>query len=269
MVQSKIVVIEDLCETTEIENVHAVKEKAERLSLQLKLPLIRANSPATENYEIAIFVSAHGLALRMLGHNAPGSVTVDFDSPALNYRIKDAVRGQAIAKAVGFQPGINLTVVDATAGFGKDSFLLAYLGCKVTLVERNVIVHALLLDGIERASQSEDARIKKAVSQMDLIYNDFRNFADSAYGVDIVYLDPMFPKRRKSARVKKDMYLLQKLLSNELTVTDENSLLIPALALAGKRVVVKRPKHSLCLAGKSPTFELSGKSSRYDVYMTG
>lgn len=265
MDDTKAIIIENCPEPLSQLKQRELRTRAEYLSSHLQLPVIKTGS---ENYEFALLVSSQGLSLKMSGRLAPGPVVVDFSSPTFSYRVKDAVNGQAIAKAIGFKRGISLTVLDATAGFGKDAFLLASLGCQVILVERDAIVHALLEDGIRRASLGEDTDIQSIVSRMSLIFGDFKHTPKSDKGIDVVYLDPMFPKRHKTARVKKDMYVLQRLLSSQPKVPDEDSLLFPALDLAGKRVVVKRPKHSACLAGKHPTFVLRGRSSRYDVYIT-
>jgi len=266
--QSKIVVIAYFPDPLEPSEQREITERAVALSSRLEVALIQSQFPDVENYEFALLVSNNGLSLKMFGNHAPGPVSVDFTSPAINYRIKNLVRGQAIAKAVGVKPGVNLSVLDATAGFGKDAFLLASLGCHINLVEREVVVHALLEDGIQRAKESGDSGVQAIISRMNLIFDDFEEIAHSISATDIVYLDPMFPKRSKSALVKKDMFVLQKMLFSSIKAPDEDSLLAPALALAEKRVVVKRAKHSAYLAGKKPSFELSGRSSRYDVYIT-
>ncbi len=36
--------------------------------------------------------------------------------------------------------------------------------------------------------------------------------------------------------------------------------------LAGKRVVVKRPRKAPVISGPAPSYSLEGKSSRYDIY---
>ncbi|WP_445775347.1 class I SAM-dependent methyltransferase, partial [Shewanella sp.] len=64
-------------------------------------------------------------------------INVDFVSGAVAHRRKfGGGRGQSIAKAVGLKQGVTPTVVDGTAGLGRDAFVLASLGCKVIMVER-------------------------------------------------------------------------------------------------------------------------------------
>ena len=83
--------------------------------------------------------------------------------------------------------------------------------------------------------------------------------------VDVVYLDPMFPERRKSAQVKKELQMLQMLATCE---PSPEHLLTAALATAAKRVVVKRPRRAPCFTTRSPSHSLSGKTIRFDVYIT-
>jgi len=82
--------------------------------------------------------------------------------------------------------------------------------------------------------------------------------------VDVVYLDPMFPPRDKSALVKKEMRAFHDVVGSD---DDADALLAPALKLAQKRVVVKRPGYAGFLAGVAPTMAVTGKNNRFDVYI--
>ncbi len=79
----------------------------------------------------------------------------------------------------------------------------------------------------------------------------------------VIYLDPMFPHRDKSALVKKEMRVFRPLVGDDL---DAPALLEAALALATHRVVVKRPRKAPIIDGPKPSHGLEGKSSRYDIY---
>jgi 16S rRNA (guanine1516-N2)-methyltransferase len=193
----------------------------------------------------------------------PLSVSVDFSDPKLNYRTKSAVKQQNIVKAIGAKGALRPTVLDGTAGLGKDAFLLASLGCEVLLLERSKIVHALLQDGLSRARNS-NVELAAITGRMELLYTDFMKFTASEREFDVVYLDPMFPERKKSAKVKKDMALLQQLLGHE---SDNAKLLEHARKLAKKRVVVKRAKLSPHISSEKPDIEFKGSSSRFDVYL--
>lgn len=234
-------------------------EAARRWAERLGLPLA-----ADDEAEFAVQVGEEGLQVLQLGPDSPGPVRVDFVEGASAHRRKfGGGSGQMIAKAVGVQPGIRPRVLDATAGLGRDGFVLASLGCEVTLVERQPLIAALLEDGLERAGRDPD--VAPIAARMRLLGG---NSADLMRAWDgeapqVVYLDPMFPHRDKSALVKKEMRLFRPLVGDDL---DAPALLQAALALASHRVVVKRPRKAPIIEGPKPGYSLEGKSSRYDIY---
>ena len=196
-------------------------------------------------------------------------ISVDFVSGAVAHRRKfGGGRGQSIAKAVGLKQGVTPTVVDGTAGLGRDAFVLASLGCKVIMVERHPVVAALLEDGLRRAY--EDAEIGEWMRDLMSLFHgsSISALADAAQSsgteIDVVYLDPMYPHREKSALVKKEMRVFQTLVGADL---DADGLLAPAIALATKRVVVKRPDYAEDLDGVKPSMVLAQKKNRFDVYV--
>jgi 16S rRNA (guanine1516-N2)-methyltransferase len=202
-------------------------------------------------------------------------ISVDFVSGAVAHRRKfGGGRGQSIAKAVGLKQGVTPTVVDGTAGLGRDAFVLASLGCKVIMVERNPVVAALLEDGLRRAY--EDAEIGQWMQELMSLFHGSSlnalfdavktstNVSTIANEVDVVYLDPMYPHREKSALVKKEMRVFQTLVGADL---DADGLLAPAMALATKRVVVKRPDYAEDLDGVKPSMVIATKKNRFDVYV--
>ncbi|WP_236596637.1 class I SAM-dependent methyltransferase [Pseudoalteromonas sp. GCY] len=207
------------------------------------------------------------LGLQLFKKNEPklGAIRVDFVTGAVAHRRKfGGGKGQAIAKAVGLNKGAVPTVLDATAGLGRDAFVLASMGCKVVLHERNPVVAALLYDGLQRAYQ--DAEIGEWVqSTMRLEFGSSHDLLEQAgWRPDVVYLDPMFPHREKSAQVKKEMRVFQDLVGNDL---DADALLPFALQLATKRVVVKRPDYAGFLNDKTPSMQIKTKKNRFDVYV--
>ena len=239
-------------------------EQEAALSRTLGLPLLAANKLQASAVDYYLRFDPEGLSLYSNEPGAPGAVRVDFSDAGLNYRARDSIKHQNIVKAIGLRGSNIPNVLDATAGLAKDAYLLASLGCKVQMLERSGIVHALLADGINRGLQAE-AKTAEIVRNMQLRNVDFFAVACHLPPVDVVYLDPMFQIRSKSARAKKEMYLLQRLLG---TSGDISKMLELALSLACRRVVVKRAKMSPCLAGRSPDIEFKGSSSRYDVYLT-
>lgn len=196
-------------------------------------------------------------------------INVDFVSGAVAHRRKfGGGRGQSIAKAVGLKQGVTPTVVDGTAGLGRDAFVLASLGCKVIMVERHPVVAALLEDGLRRAY--EDAEIGEWMRDLMSLFHgsSISALADAAKSsgteIDVVYLDPMYPHREKSALVKKEMRVFQTLVGADL---DADGLLTPAMTLATKRVVVKRPDYAEDLDGVKPSMVIATKKNRFDVYV--
>ena len=226
---------------------------AERLGLQ-----------AQADADFALQLGAEGLQFVELGPQAPGAVRVDFVEGAVAHRrLFGGGTGQMIAKAVGVQSGVRPQVLDATAGLGRDAFVLASLGCAMTLIERQPLIAALLEDGLARARQSVE--VAPIAAQMRLLQGNaielLSAWTDEA--PQVIYLDPMFPHRDKSALVKKEMRLFRPLVGDDL---DAPALLAAALALASHRVVVKRPRKAPCIEGAKPSYVLEGKSSRYDIY---
>ena len=155
-------------------------------------------------------------------------------------------------------------VFDATAGLGEDSFLLAAAGCEVTLCEANPVICALLCDGLARAALDE--RLAPIVARTHPLWADSVSMLQRLAGSvgeapDVVYLDPMFPARQKSAAVKKKFQLLHRL---ESPCANEEDLMRAALGVHPRKVVVKRPPKAPWLAGVKPSHSVEGKAVRYD-----
>ena len=204
-------------------------------------------------------------ALVLLNSRLPkqGAILVDFASGASSYRRQHGGgKTEAIAKAVGLNKKRDLRILDATAGLGRDAFVLASLGASVTLVERNPAVAALLADGLRRAAS--EPTLSDTASRMQLLHCSAHNALSQKKQTDVVFLDPMFPPREKSAQVKKEMRAFHDVVGCD---DDADSLLAPALELAEKRVVVKRPGYADFLAGQAPTISVTGKNNRFDVYI--
>jgi 16S rRNA (guanine1516-N2)-methyltransferase len=173
-------------------------------------------------------------------------------------------RGEAVAKAVGIKGSYVPNVVDATAGLGRDAFVLASLGCQVRMLERNPVVAALLEDGLQRGYQ--DAEIGPWLRErMTLLHaSSLTALSDLDPRPEVVYLDPMYPHKQKSALVKKEMRVFQSLVGSD---DDADGLLEPARRLATKRVVVKRPDYAPPLADVPAHAATTTKNHRFDIYM--
>lgn len=175
-------------------------------------------------------------------------------------RIKK-LQHETLVKAVKIK-GIerSLSVIDATAGLGEDSIILAASGCNVRMYEYNPVIADLLEDALARAM--EDPELSGIASRMTLVKGDsIESLKNLDEAPDVVLLDPMFPARQKSALVKKKFQLLQQL---EVPCNDEKELLDAALAAKPFKVVIKRPAKGPYLAGVKPSYSIQGKAIRYD-----
>jgi 16S rRNA (guanine1516-N2)-methyltransferase len=239
-------------------------DRALNLSRKLSIPLVQSIS---EKYDFLLLYSAEGLALTQTGRKGFKPVMVSFTSKTMTYRMKHGGgRGQSLAKAVGLKKGWMPTVIDATAGLGRDGFILASLGCHVHMLERSPILAALIEDALQRAEKSEQiAEIIK--TRLRLSHADSRDFIQKLQPVsypDVIYLDPMYPERTKSSLVKKEMRLLRELAGDD---EDAVELLKIALGHVKNRVVVKRPRLAPTLGSMAPSHQITGKTSRFDVYL--
>ncbi len=234
--------------------------------LAQRYALTRLARPPASGYYLCL--GAEGLELRLAGEHTHGPVRVDFTAGAMAHRRRfGGGRSQALARAVGLKPGYNPIVWDATAGLGRDGFVLASLGCRVTLCERSPILAALLDDGLQRASL--DSELAQWVeTRLSLVHDDAAAALaglSAAQRPDVVYLDPMYPPGKSKVLVKKEMRALQQLLGED---ADSAGLLDAALASARRRVVVKRPQRAGTLDKRRPTASVASKKTRYDLYVT-
>jgi 16S rRNA (guanine1516-N2)-methyltransferase len=242
----------------------ALRQQGRSLVDRFDLELIR-ESPADAYY---LCLDARGLQLRHSGPKAPGPILIDFAAGALAHRRRfGGGRGQPLARAAGLKPGFNPTVWDATAGLGRDGFVLASLGCRVTLCERSAILVALLQDALQRASL--DADIGGWIGdRLQLVHGDscamLQQLAEPQQA-EVIYLDPMYPPGKARVLAKKDIRALQELLGPD---RDSGILLEAALRHARRRVVVKRPRRAGWLGDRKPDTCIDSKKTRYDIYVT-
>jgi len=239
--------------------IYHTTPQAIALSLQLKLPLVESMN---NTYEYVLEEVEDRLQLHCNKEKNFKPIYVDFVQGKAQYR-RLSVGKELLAKAIGYKKKISLNVVDATAGLGGDAFVLANLGCVVTLIERSPILAALLQNGLVRAAKNQQT--VGIVQRMRLQQGDAISFLSSLQA-DVIYLDPMYPLRNKRALVKKEMRIIRDIVGDDI---DAANLLPIALQYASKRVVVKRPRLVGFLNDKAPDFSLPGKACRFDVYLTG
>lgn len=188
---------------------------------------------------------------------------VDFLSPSWRARWKGVGRNHIFRRALGASES-PWRVLDLTAGFGQDAMMALSMGCEVTAVEKNEVVFELLRQGVERAR--EDETLREKLKHLHLVRAEAKEYlADLKQAPDVIYLDPMFDKPKKTAKSPKEMQLLQALVGLSST-EQEQQLLDLSLAKALSRVVVKRPLKGAALRGPLK-HSYKGQSIRYDVYV--
>ena len=195
---------------------------------------------------------------------ATGALRVDFVSGAVAHRLRfGGGRGQALAKAMGLRAGKTPMIVDATAGLGRDAFLLASLGAQVVLIERSEEMHSLLVQGMKRAVQ-EGGEFREIIGRMTLMKGDAKDLLPELSG-EAILIDPMHPPRNNSALVKRELRQVREIVGTD---DDACDLVRVALETARNRVVLKWPAKADPINGiRSCSHKILGKSTRYDVFM--
>ncbi|GLR69285.1 class I SAM-dependent methyltransferase [Agaribacter marinus] len=257
-----VILIEDTGSLSAHENAKALSTKTGFEVFQLA-PEQRKHKFAGKQWQLVF--TKYGLVLRLSSEPSWSDIRVDFASAALAYRKQHGGgRKEPLAKAIGIKSKEVLTVVDCTAGMGTDSFVMASVGATVTMLERSKVVAALLEDGIHRANEAA----LDIASRMQLRHADASQYLQSIDPLpDVVYLDPMFPHKKKSAMVKKEMQAFQMLLGAD---TDSHKLIDVALKRAKQRIVVKRPNYADPIdnaEARLPDMAIKSKKHRFDVYI--
>ena len=195
-----------------------------------------------------------------------GELRVDFVSGAVGHRLRfGGGRGQALAKAMGLRAGKTPMIVDATAGLGRDAFLLASLGAQVILIERSEEMHSLLVQGMDRAVK-EGGEFREIIGRMTLLKGDAKDLLPNLSG-EAILIDPMHPPRKNSALVKRELRQVR-----EIVGTDDDAVDLVRVALknARNRVVLKWPAKADPIKGlQACSHQILGKSTRYDIFMVG
>ena len=237
-------------------------EAATQLAAAFHLSVVNTPPPTLP---FLLYLTEARLELHDLTAAKVGPVFADFIGGALGYRSRHGGgRKEALAKAIGLKRGATPFVLDATAGLGRDAFILACLGCHVQMLERSPVVAALLYNGLKRAQANSEIGPLVA-DHLRLIHCEALSWLSQlSTPPDVIYLDPMYPHRKKSAKVKKEMRLFRVLVGNDL---DAPALLKVALTCARQRVVVKRPKQAPTLDSTPPNFCIQSKNTRFDVYL--
>ena len=240
----------------------ADRQRAHRIATELGLSCVNRLTEVTT--PVALVVDVERSWLQRVSEPILGPVSVDFASSAMLYR-RRAGHNEPIGRAVGVKADRFPTVFDATAGLGRDAFVLADLGCQITLCEQLAPVAHLLAEAVSIAKLSTVQKVQMAAERMTVTCADSTGLDASGY--DVIYLDPMFPERSKTAAVKKDLATLQALRHDSDQDTDATALLTWAKQQSVSRIVVKRPVKADVVGKVKPSHSIVGKTVRYDVFV--
>lgn len=225
----------------------AVKLRIELLGLNpMDLDLFLSNN---SEYHIEIYDNK----LSLLQINDKHHVFVDFNSKQLTFRSEAHLNAELVIKAVLGKKKHATTIMDCTAGFGKDSYLLSLTGSKVVAYENNPLMYALLKDGLQRA-EIENILLRKIDALRDLKTTD----------CEVIYIDPMYPANKKSAKNNKYMAFLQAFVGHQADIAEQ--LFLQAKQSNAKKIVIKRPVKAAYVLNQKPTSQIIGKAARFDIY---
>ncbi|KTD73669.1 class I SAM-dependent methyltransferase [Legionella tucsonensis] len=229
----------------EHENLH---DKAKAIAKQLNFVVDR-------NASLCLFVTEDKLSLKIPGFSP---IFAEFSAAFWSKR-KSEGKKQGLVRACKPSPG--LKIIDATAGWGRDSSILASFGAEVLMIERHPVMASLLSDALIRRNESEQHPLHLMLHAGDA-YSYLNSLTEQDYP-DVIYIDPMHPERSKSALVKKEMQALQQIIG-----TDEDALGLIQLAIsrAKQKVVVKWPQKIKPLLPGNVAVE--GKTVRFDIYFS-
>jgi len=231
-----------------------LKSKAVELAKRLKLPLVERQNT---KFDSLLVFSSINLSLITKNHKTP--FVVDFLSKEIQYRINHPPK-ELLLKACGIKKIKKPTILDITAGWGRDGFILANSGCNVTMLEKSDIVYTLLEDGLNRLRANRDLDIK-CINTDALDYLNKLNIDEYP---NVIYIDPMRDIEGKSAKNKKEMEILRNIVGIEKNI---DTLINAALKCAKNRVVIKfdrlyeNPYKNKC------DISFDGSNSRFDVYL--
>lgn len=235
--------------------------RAQDLAARFDLPVCTLRQPAAR---FLLIVSNDRVALKDT-HSHLGEIMADWESTDVLRRIRGG-RKQHLARAAGLHKHIDSLVLDACAGLGRDGVVLAALGARVIMTERQPAVFLLLEDAMQRAQANQSLQpALQAIALHCMRAETWLERCQQSGKPDVVYLDPMYPGRGKSALPSKNLQVLRSLMEEDDGA--EARLLQVSLRHARRRVVVKRPAKAPCLE-REPDFSYSGGQARYDVYLT-
>jgi 16S rRNA (guanine1516-N2)-methyltransferase len=247
-------------------NSHAIDRN---IIHNLNIPLI--DSDRLNEYELILEYINEQWYLRHVDKKKKkmfGVMNINFTDGAILHRFLYGGHNRSVVSALGLKAKKNISILDATAGWGNDAFLFSSLGCRVTLYEKNPLVFFILNQAIEYGKRnSSDPALCDTLKRMTCFQHDsIQIMSGVTEDFDVVYLDPMFESTNKSAKVKKNMQFLQ--IFEKQSEVNDSELLSSALEIPCSRVVVKRFIHAPQISHvETPSYSVKGKTIRYDVYI--
>lgn len=226
---------------------------------------LAAAHPQLSAFAAAQAVLELGATARLLpgGEGREPAFALDLLEPGLRRRIEHP-GAEALLRACLHKLPPGSMIFDATAGLGRDALLLASRGMPVQAFERHRLIYLLLFDALRRAQEAEVYRFALPVL----------NFGTAVAAVEaqpdlrpeVIYFDPMFPPRRKSALVKKNMQIFHQVVGTDADSTDYARQL---LGCCRRRLVIKRPAgaEALTAPGLKASFAVDGGGCRFDCYL--
>jgi 16S rRNA (guanine1516-N2)-methyltransferase len=180
-------------------------------------------------------------------------VFVDFDSKQLQFRSQAHLNAELVIKAVLGKKKQATSIMDCTAGFGKDAYLMSLTGSQITAYESNPLMCALLKDGLNRA-HIDSIRVHKKDALAHIKKTD----------CEVIYIDPMYPASKKSAKNNKQMTFLQSFIGHQTQMAED--LFEQAKLSNAKKIIIKRPVKAAFVNDSKPTSQIIGKAARFDIY---
>lgn len=234
-------------------NISAVGYEHEGLHNKAKALAEQLNFYLEKDANLCLYVSETGLSLKMPGFSP---IFAEFSAAFWSKR-KSEGKKQGLVRAC--KPTAGLKIIDATAGWGRDSAILASFGAEVLMLERHPVIASLVLDGLLRRSDEDQQQLNLKFLAEDA--HSYLSSLDEQNYPDVIYIDPMHPERNKSALVKKEMQALQQLIGPD---EDAQRLIQLALQRTKQKVVVKWPQKTKPLLPAHAAVE--GKTVRFDIY---
>lgn len=236
----------------------------------IMLQLAKAQNGLAKEHDMVLSFAKEVSLSYLDPHNKVKPLVLDLLSKPLLQRIARGFRHEYLVKAC-FGSLKHLTIIDNSAGLGRDSMILQSAGARVLMFERNIVIFAMLFDAFLRAkTNSLNKQIPNGIpySLSFGSFNNYINFDGLSFDneeIDCIYYDPMFPERKKSAEVKKEMKYFQDVIGED---EDIEEYLIKATLRAKRRVVLKRPCTASLIESKDLVLldSIDAKALRFDIY---